>query len=72
LPCLDHEASLHQGIAPHFSVYVQDRTSGDLHELVFIPRSGRSKSTRSRRGGMLAASHRRTLEMLAAWYPEYR
>jgi hypothetical protein len=37
LPCLDHEAMLHEGIAPHLAAYVQDATSGDLHELVLIP-----------------------------------
>ena len=37
LPCLDHEAMLHEGIAPHAAAYVQDATSGDLHELVFVP-----------------------------------
>jgi hypothetical protein len=37
LPCLDHEAMLHEGVAPHAAAYVQDATSGDLHELVFVP-----------------------------------
>ena len=37
LPCLDHEAMLHEGIAPHAAAYVQATSSGDLHELVFIP-----------------------------------
>ena len=37
LPCLDHEAMLHEGIAPHAAAYVQDSASGDLHELVFVP-----------------------------------
>ncbi len=36
LPCLDHEAMLHEGIAPHAAAYVQDG-SGDLHELVYVP-----------------------------------
>jgi len=36
LPCLDHEAMLHEGIAPHAAAYVQD-AGGDLHELVFLP-----------------------------------
>jgi len=73
LPCLDHEASLHEGIAAHFSVYVQDRTSGDLHELVFIPSKRQIEvDTVSTWGECSAQSHRRTLEMLAAWYPDYR
>ena len=37
LPCLDHEAMLHEGIAPHAAVYVEDRQSGELHEIVLIP-----------------------------------
>src|SRR5436189_5080031 len=36
LPCLDHEAMLHEGIAPHAAAYVQDR-AGNLHEVVYIP-----------------------------------
>ncbi|MDA1185324.1 MAG: hypothetical protein O2930_11865 [Acidobacteria bacterium] len=37
LPCLDHEAMLHQTVAPHAAAYVQEAASGDLHEVVFIP-----------------------------------
>ena len=37
LPCLDHEAVLHEGIAPHAAAYVEDPESGELHELVLIP-----------------------------------
>ena len=37
LPCLDHEAMLHEGIAPHAAAYVQESASGDLHEIVCIP-----------------------------------
>jgi hypothetical protein len=36
LPCLDHEAMLHDGIAPHAAAYLQDR-SGHLHEVVYVP-----------------------------------
>jgi hypothetical protein len=36
LPCLDHEAMLHEGIAPHAAGYLQDAV-GDLHEVVFLP-----------------------------------
>lgn len=36
LPCLDHEAMLHEGIAPHTAAYVRDG-DGHLHEAVFIP-----------------------------------
>jgi len=37
IPCLDHEAMLHQTISPHAAAYVQESASGDLHEIVFIP-----------------------------------
>ena len=37
LPCLDHEAVLHEGIAPHAAAYVEDPESGELHELVLTP-----------------------------------
>ena len=37
LPCLDHEALLHEGIAPHAAAYVEDRETGELHEIVLIP-----------------------------------
>jgi hypothetical protein len=36
LPCLDHEAMLHEGIAPHTAAYVQD-ADGHLHEVVYVP-----------------------------------
>ena len=37
LPCLDHEAVLHESIAPHAAAYVEDPESGELHELVLTP-----------------------------------
>ena len=37
LPCLDHEAMLHEGIAPHAAAYVEDHETGELHEIVLIP-----------------------------------
>lgn len=40
LPCLDHEAMLHEGIAPHAAAYLQD-AAGHLHEVVFTPRDHR-------------------------------
>ena len=41
LPCLDHEAMLHEGIAPHAAMYVQERATGDLHEIVVTPKERR-------------------------------
>ena len=37
IPCLDHEAMLHQIVAAHAAAYVQEATSGNLHEIVLIP-----------------------------------
>jgi hypothetical protein len=36
LPCLDHEAMLHEGISPHAAAYVRE-ADGSLHEVVFTP-----------------------------------
>ena len=36
LPCLDHEAMLHEEVAPHAAAYVEDR-DGHLHEVVVVP-----------------------------------
>ncbi len=41
LPCLDHEAMLHEGIAPHVAAYIEEHGSGGLHEVVFVPAKGR-------------------------------
>jgi hypothetical protein len=65
LPCLDHEAMLHESVPPHAAAYVQDASSGDLHELVFIPASRRIEiDTFSTWGENSAASHQRLLAML--------
>lgn len=37
IPCLDHEAMLHQTVPPHAAAYAQEAASGDLHEVVFVP-----------------------------------
>ena len=37
LPCLDHEATLHEAVAPHAAAYVEDPQSRELHELVLTP-----------------------------------
>jgi len=73
LPCLDHEAMLHEGIAPHAAAYVQDASSGDLHELVFIPARRRIEvDTVSTWGECSAASHQRLMAMIAARFRDYR
>jgi hypothetical protein len=37
LPCLDHEAMLHEGIQPHLAAYLRVPSSDTIHELVFTP-----------------------------------
>ncbi len=73
LPCLDHEAMLHEGIAPHAAAYVQDASSGDLHELVFIPdKRIVDVDTVSTWGESSADSRGRLLAWLREKAPEYR
>jgi hypothetical protein len=40
LPCLDHEAMLHEAIPPHAAAYVENSESKDLHEIVVVPAHG--------------------------------
>ncbi len=73
VPCLDHEAMLHQRTPPHLGVYLQDGASGDLHELVFIPARRRVEiDTVSTLGEVSPQSERRVTEMLGERYPTYR
>jgi hypothetical protein len=73
LPCLDHEAMLHEGIAPHAAMYLQDAESGDLHELVFVPAERRVEiDTVSTWGEYSQASHDRLLRLIAARFPAYQ
>src|SRR5688572_18752771 len=73
IPCLDHEAMLHQVVAPHAAGYVQEAASGDLHELVFTPGIRRIEvdvvSTWSEHS---PDSHRRLLTYLHTHFPDYR
>ena len=73
LPCLDHEAMLHQIIAPHAAAYVQEASSGELHELVFVPASRRIEiDSVSTWGECTPDSRDRLLAMVAKTYPDYR
>jgi hypothetical protein len=72
LPCLDHEAMLHETIDPHAAAYLQDASSGDLHELVFIPARKRIEvDTVSTWAECSPASHQRLLSMLAERYRDH-
>lgn len=73
IPCLDHEAMLHQVVAPHAAAYVQEHASSDLHELVFVPAQRRAEvDTVSTWNEHSAESLRRLLAHLAEHLPEYR
>jgi hypothetical protein len=70
LPCLDHEAMLHQVVPAHAAAYVQERSSGDLHEVVFIPERRRIEvDTVSTAGSNAPDSHRRLLAQLRTRFP---
>jgi hypothetical protein len=72
LPCLDHEAMLHQTVAPHAAAYLQERGSGDLHEVVVIPDERRIEiDAVSTWGECSPASHARLLAHLEPRWPGY-
>jgi hypothetical protein len=73
LPCLDHEAMLHSNISPHMAAYIQEHTTGGLHELVFIPDRRRiAIDTLSTWGEATPESRARLQEALAAAFPGWR
>jgi len=73
LPCLDHEAMLHDGIAPHLAAYVQESGSADLHELVFVPKERRIElDTVSTWREHSPESRARLQSFLATRFPGYR
>lgn len=73
IPCLDHEAMLHQNVAPHAAAYIQESTSGDLHEVVFIPSSRLIEiDTVSTGKETSEGSRARLTAFLAAHMPAYR
>jgi hypothetical protein len=73
IPCLDHEAMLHQTAAPHVAAYLGERTSHDLHEVVFTPDERRiSVDTVSTIGESTLESHQRLLDWLGKEFPGYR
>lgn len=73
LPCLDHEAMLHGGIPPHAAAYVQEHASGDLHEIVCVPRTRVIEiDTVSTWGECSGASHARLVALLTTQAPGYR
>ena len=72
IPCLDHEAMLHQHVEPHAAWYVQDSVSGDLNELVLFPGQRRIKvDIVSTWGESSPESHARLLAAISKHLPEY-
>jgi len=72
LPCLDHEAMLHEGIAPHAAAYVQEHDAGDLHEVVIVPGERRIEvDTVSTWGEASPSSQERLLARLRDRFPGY-
>ena len=73
LPCLDHEAMLHEGIDPHMAVYLEERQTRELHELVFIPARQRIEvDTVSTLGESSDDTRRRLMTELAVDFPGWR
>ena len=73
LPCLDHEARLHEGMPPHAAAYIEDIEDGGLHEVVCVPSRRRIEvDVVSTAGEHTAASHARLAERLRSRYPRRR
>ena len=73
LPCLDHEAMLHERIPPHAAAYVQETLSGDLHEVVIFPATRRLQiDTVSTWGEHSAESRDRLVTLLRRQMQGYR
>jgi hypothetical protein len=71
LPCLDHEAMLHEGIAPHIAAYARD-ASDNLHEVVFIPAARRlDVEVASTMGECTKASQNAFVETLKQRFPGF-
>ena len=73
LPCLDHEAKLHEGIPPHAAAYIEDIDGGGLHEVVCVPSRRRIEvDVVSTAGERTEASHARLVERLRRRFPRHR
>lgn len=72
LPCLDHEAMLHEGIAAHAAAYFRD-AGGDLHEVVYVPDDRRIDiETVSTMGECSAEAHERFVAAIRGACPAHR
>jgi hypothetical protein len=72
IPCLDHEAMLHQNVPPHVAAYLHERGSGELHEVAFYPTTRRIQiDTTSTWGECSPESHTRLLTFLRTEFPRH-
>ena len=73
LPCLDHEAMLHEAIPLHAAAYVEDPVSHDLHEVAIVPaRALIEIDIVSTDGEHSAESCSRVIRDLRTRFPAYR
>jgi len=73
LPCLDHEAMLHEGISPHAAAYIEDFETGGLHEVVCVPAQRRIEiDVVSTAGEHSTESHELLVEQLKKRYPMHQ
>ena len=73
LPCLDHEAKLHEGVPPHAAAYIEDIDGGGLHEVVCVPSRRRIEvDVVSTAGEHTESSHQRLIERLRRRFPRHR
>lgn len=72
LPCLDHEAMLHQHVQSHLAAYLQLDGSPDIHEVVIYPGARRLQvDTASTIGEFSDAGHAALLGLLRQRFPGY-
>ena len=72
LPCLDHEAMLHEDIAPHAAMYIEDRQTHGLHEVVYVPDRRRIEiDIVSTTDEHTTESHDHLIEWLGANFPDF-
>lgn len=72
LPCLDHEAMLHEDISPHAALYIEDLDSGGLHEVVCVPAKRRIEiDVVSTAGEHSAAAHDQLVARLSERFSGY-
>ena len=73
LPCLDHEAKLHENIPPHAAAYVEGPDAANLHEIIFIPvRQLIEIDIASTADEHSDASHKQLVLELRKRFPSYR